>query len=155
MYFLANSPRNTGHDFGGRSTGAGSLSIWTHNLKSFEFLPEYDQGEYSDIAARVSSGLEAWEMYSYMDKYKMALVVPGGFTVGPYGGWMAGGGHSTIGSIYGLGSDQPLSLEVVTADGRLITANPQTNADLFFALRGGGGSKSFPTPTSSTRKESN
>lgn len=112
-------------------------------MKSFEFLPEYEQGEYSDIAARVSAGLEAWEMYSYMDKYNMTLVVPGGFTVGPYGGWMAGGGHSTIGSIYGLGSDQPLSLQVVTADGKFITADPDTNADLYYALRGGGGSKSF------------
>ncbi|CZR65972.1 related to isoamyl alcohol oxidase [Phialocephala subalpina] len=130
--------KNTGHDFVGRSTGAGSLSIWTHYLKSFEFLPEYDQGEYSDTAARVSAGLEAWEMYAYMDKYNITLVSPGGSTVGPYGGWMAGGGHSTIGSIYGLGSDQPLSLQVVTADGRYVTADPDTNEDLYYALRGGG-----------------
>lgn len=136
--------RNTGHDFNGRSTGAGSLSIWTHHLKSFEFLPEYNQGEYSDTAARVSAGLEAWEMYQYMDKYNMTLVSPGGSTVGPYGGWMAGGGHSTIGSIYGLGSDQPLSLQVVTADGRFVTADPDTNEDLYYALRGGGPGQSTP-----------
>ncbi|KUJ21514.1 FAD-binding domain-containing protein [Mollisia scopiformis] len=130
--------KNTGHDFNGRSTGAGSLSIWTHYLKSFEFLPEYTEKNYSNIAARVSAGLEAWEMYQYMDKYNMTLVSPGGFTVGPHGGWMAGGGHSTIGSIYGLGSDQPLSLNVVTADGKFVTADMDTNPDLYYALRGGG-----------------
>ncbi len=90
------------------------------------------------MAARVGSGLEAWELYQYMDQYNMTVVVPGGQTVGAYGGWMAGGGHSNLGSSYGLGSDQPLSLEVVTADGRFMTADPTTNEDLFYALRGGG-----------------
>jgi hypothetical protein len=31
--------RNTGHDYLARSTGAGSLSIWTHKLKSIQFKP--------------------------------------------------------------------------------------------------------------------
>jgi len=116
------------------------LSIWTHYLKHFEFLPQHTQdgGNYNSSAARVGSGLEAWELYQYMDMYNMTLVVPGGSTVGAYGGWMAGGGHSTLGSLYGLGSDQVLSIEVVTADGHFVTADPETNADLFFALRGGG-----------------
>ncbi len=76
-----------------------------------------------------------------MDRYNMTLVVPGGQTVGAYGGWTAGGGHSTLGSLYGLGSDQVLSIDVVTADGRFLTADPETNADLFYALRGGGPGK--------------
>lgn len=50
---------------------------------------------------------------------------------------MAGGGHSTIGSIHSLGSDQPLFLQVVTADGKYVTADPDTNEDLYYALRGG------------------
>ncbi len=130
--------RNTGHDFVGRSTGGGALSIWTHHLKNFEFLPHYTQGNYSGMAARVGSGLEAWELYDHMDQNNMTLVVPGGSTVGAYGGWQAGGGHSTLGSLYGLGSDQVLSLQVVTADGRFVTADTNTNEDLFYALRGGG-----------------
>jgi len=136
--------RNTGHDFVGRSTGGGALSIWTHHLKSFEFIPEHIQPNYKSMAARVGSGLEAWELYHYMDKHNMTLVVPGGSTVGAYGGWVAGGGHSTLGSLYGLGSDQLLSLQVVTADGRFVTADPETNQDLFFALRGGGPGKCAP-----------
>ena len=39
-----------------------------------------------------------------------------------------------------MASDQVLSLEVVTADGRFVTASPTQNTDLFWALRGGGGS---------------
>ncbi|PMD39231.1 FAD binding domain-containing protein [Hyaloscypha variabilis F] len=130
--------KNTGHDFSGRSTGAGSLSIWTHYLKSFDFLTEYDQGPYHAAAARVGAGLEAWELYAYMDQYNITIIVPGGSTVGAYGGWFLGGGHSVLASTYGLGSDQALSLQVVTADGRFVTADPSTNQDLFYALLGGG-----------------
>ncbi|CAG8948757.1 hypothetical protein HYFRA_00001878 [Hymenoscyphus fraxineus] len=133
--------KNTGHEWTGRSSGAGSLSIWTHYLKSFEYLPQYSQDEYKGRAARVGAGLETWEMFNYMASNRMGVVVPAGTTtIGPYGGWMAGGGHSILTSSYGMGSDQPLSLQVVTADGRFVTADPITNEDLFFAMRGGGGS---------------
>ncbi|KAH9886538.1 FAD binding domain-containing protein [Xylariomycetidae sp. FL2044] len=132
--------KNTGHDFVGRSVGFGSLSIWTHWLKDFEFLPEFSIGEYEGMAARVGSGIESWEMFARMEEHNMTAVVAGGYTVGAYGGWMAGGGHSAMASTYGMGSDQVLSLEVVTADGRFVTADVNQNTDLFYALRGGGGS---------------
>ncbi|KAI8965338.1 FAD-binding domain-containing protein [Daldinia sp. FL1419] len=132
--------KNTGHDFVGRSVGFGSLSIWTHWLKDFEFLPRYRIGAYKGKAARVGAGIESWEMFAHMDRYNMTTVVAGGYTVGAYGGWMAGGGHSALASRYGLGADQVLSIQVVTADGRFVTADPHQNTDLFFALRGGGGS---------------
>lgn len=105
-------------------------------------MPEHAQGaHYRGMAARVAAGLESWEMYAYMGRHDTTLVVPGGSTVGAYGGWMAGGGHSVLGSLYGLGSDQPLSLQVVTADGRFVTADADVNADLYYALRGGGPGK--------------
>ena len=56
------------------------------------------------------------------------------------GGYLAGGGHSPLSSLYGMGADHALSFEVVTADGRFVTANANSNSDLFWALRGGGGS---------------
>lgn len=43
-------------------------------------------------------------------------------------------------SIYGMAADQVLAYEVVTADGRFVTASNKVNTDLFWALRGGGGS---------------
>ena len=59
-------------------------------------------------------------------------------TVGMIGGYIQGGGHSPLTSIYGMAADHVLSIQVVTADGRFVTANAQTNSDLFWALRGGG-----------------
>ncbi|KAI2633137.1 FAD-binding domain-containing protein [Hypomontagnella submonticulosa] len=132
--------KNTGHDFIGRSNGFGSLSIWTHYLKDFQFLNQYRVGLYSGRAAKVGAGIESWEMFAYMQQYNMTTVVAGGYTVGAYGGWMTGGGHSALASTYGMGADQVLSLQVVTADGRFLTADPYQNTDLFYALRGGGGS---------------
>ncbi|KAI0858731.1 FAD binding domain-containing protein [Xylaria cubensis] len=131
--------KNTGHDFYGRSTGFGAVSIWTHWLKQFEFLPQYSIGEYKGMAARVGSGLESWELFAHMATHNMTVLVAGPYTVGAYGGWITGGGHSAMASIYGMGADQVLSLDVVTADGQFVTADANQNTDLFFALRGGGG----------------
>lgn len=134
--------RNTGHDSGGRNTGAGSLSVWTHYLKGFEFLPNYKQpgGNYEGPAAVVGAGLQVWEVFTHTERYNVTLTAASCLTVGSYGGWITGGGHSPLSSKYGLGVDQVLSLQVVTADGRYVTADPKKNEDLFFAMRGGGGS---------------
>ncbi|KAI1075204.1 hypothetical protein F5B20DRAFT_585609 [Whalleya microplaca] len=131
--------KNTGHDFGGRSVGAGSLSVWTHYLKDIEFLPTYNIGEYSGMAIQIGSGVEGWEVYNAMAAHNMTAVAAGCRTVGGNGGWMSSGGHSSITSSFGLGADQVLSLGVVTANGRFVVADPFSNRDLFFALRGGGG----------------
>ena len=40
---------------------------------------------------------------------------------------------------YGLTIDNLLAVEVVTADGQVVTASAEHNQDLFWALRGGGG----------------
>ncbi|KAK3319430.1 hypothetical protein B0H66DRAFT_268676 [Apodospora peruviana] len=134
--------KNTGHDFFGRNTGAGALSIWTHNLKSFELLPQYSQpgGNYRGAAARVGSGLQIWEAFTHAAEHNVSLLAGSCLTVGAYGGYITGGGHSPLSSLYGLGVDQVLSLQVVTADGKVVTADATTNQDLYFALRGGGGS---------------
>ncbi|KAI2779933.1 FAD-binding domain-containing protein [Daldinia loculata] len=131
--------KNTGHDFGGRSVGAGSLSIWTHHLKAMEFIPSYELGPYQGKAAQFGAGVESWEERNLMAAHNITVVAPGWVTVGGIGGWMSSGGHTTITSKFGLGADQVLSLGVVTASGRFVTADPYTNPDLFFALRGGGG----------------
>ncbi|OTB12258.1 hypothetical protein K445DRAFT_321253 [Daldinia sp. EC12] len=131
--------KNTGHDFGGRSVGAGSLSIWTHHLKAMEFIPSYRLGPYNGKAVHFGAGVESWEEKNFMAAHNISVVSPGCGTVGGVGGWMSSGGHTTITSKFGLGADQVLSLGVVTASGRFVTADPYTNPDLFFALRGGGG----------------
>lgn len=60
-------------------------------------------------------------------------------TVGPAGGFTQGGGHSALSSRFGLGADQVLEWEVVDGMGRLLTASPTQNPDLYWALSGGGG----------------
>lgn len=60
-------------------------------------------------------------------------------TVGLAGGYTQGGGHSALSTEFGLGADQTLEFEVVTAAGKLVTASRSQNPDLFWALSGGGG----------------
>jgi FAD/FMN-containing dehydrogenase len=69
------------------------------------------------------------------------LVTVGGEcpTVGIAGGYSQGGGHSALSTSFGLGADQTLSWEVVTAQGKLIIASRFENPDIYWALSGGGG----------------
>jgi len=60
-------------------------------------------------------------------------------TVGASGGWLQGGGLGPLDRQLGLGIDNAVQFEVVTADGSLKTADACTEPDLFWALRGGGG----------------
>jgi hypothetical protein len=70
----------------------------------------------------------------------MGAIVPGGTcaTVG-IAGLTLGGGQGVTGRLLGLTCDSLQAATVVTADGRLLTCDQDTNPDLFWALRGGGG----------------
>lgn len=131
--------RNTGHDYLGKSTGAHSLSVWTHYMKSIQLL-QYSSPGYTGPALKVGAGVETLEAYKFAASH--GLVVIGGNcpTVGLAGGFTQGGGHGPLASKYGLSADQVLEWEVVTGTGEIITATATQNEDLFWALRGGGGS---------------
>ncbi|KAJ1325462.1 FAD-binding protein [Microdochium nivale] len=130
--------RNTGHDFVGRSTGRGALAVWTHNLKTTQLLPSYQSPLYSGPALKMGAGVHGSEMEAFLSQH--GLVAVGGWcpSVGVAGGFTAGGGHSPLGSKFGMGADQTLEFEVVTANGSIVTASPTTNSDLYWALSGGG-----------------
>ncbi|MFE0153227.1 FAD-binding oxidoreductase [Nonomuraea sp. NPDC059007] len=54
-------------------------------------------------------------------------------------GYTLGGGLGWLARRYGFAADSVLSAQVVTADGRIVTADAEHNPELFWALRGGGG----------------
>lgn len=57
--------------------------------------------------------------------------------MGIAGGYIQGGGHSALSSVYGMGADQALSYEVITPNGAFVVASPEVNQDLYWALSGG------------------
>lgn len=61
--------RNTGHDYNGRSTGAGALSVWMHNLQEIEFIDKYHSSEYEGPALKVGAGVQVYELYEAADKH--------------------------------------------------------------------------------------
>ena len=66
--------KNTGHDFGGKSSGAGALSIWTHRFKDIKFYDNYQTTGYQGPAFKLGSGVQAWEMYEAANKYGVVAV---------------------------------------------------------------------------------
>ncbi|KAI0185941.1 hypothetical protein EV127DRAFT_484700 [Xylaria flabelliformis] len=130
--------KNTGHDFLGRSSGEGALSLWTHNMKQTTFIPKYKGSTYQGPALRIGAGIMNIEMYQAADKVGYRAVGGSCPTVGAGGGYTQAGGHGPLGAKYGLGSDQVLEYEVVTANGTHTTVSPSKYPDLYWAIAGGG-----------------
>ncbi|KAK0229643.1 FAD-binding domain-containing protein [Armillaria nabsnona] len=136
--------KNTGHDYMGRSSGPGTLGIWTHHLKSISYnkalIPQGCESTADPVpAVTFGSGVQFSDVLEFANENN--LTIPGGSdaTVGVGGGYLQGGGHSPLSNIFGLAVDRVLEYEVVVPNGDLLIANECQNPDLFFALRGGGG----------------
>ncbi|KAF2973231.1 hypothetical protein GQX73_g388 [Xylaria multiplex] len=130
--------RNTGHDYLGKSTGEYALSIWTHYMKDTSYL-QYRSSYYNGPAIRLGAGIQVEEAYVAAHAYNSLVVGGDCDTVGVAGGYLQGGGHSALSSLYGLAVDHVLEWEVVDGTGRLLRATPNKNQDLYWALSGGGG----------------
>ncbi|KAK1236221.1 hypothetical protein PQX77_000542 [Marasmius sp. AFHP31] len=135
--------KNTGHDYKGRSSAPGSLALWTHNLKSISYEPNFraDGCSSQEVHRGVSmgAGVQWQDAYDFAEKHNITVVGGSDRSVGFVGGWLQGGGHGMLSNTMGLGVDRALQFKIVTADGQYLTANACQNQDLFFALRGGGG----------------
>jgi hypothetical protein len=94
-----------------------------------------------DSSKRVASA-EAGALVRDLDeatqRFGLATTSGGCPTVG-IAGLTLGGGEGRLMEKYGAACDNLLSAQVVTADGRQVEASQKANADLFWAIRGGGG----------------
>ncbi|CAM1510668.1 Fc.00g010030.m01.CDS01 [Cosmosporella sp. VM-42] len=147
--------KGTGHDYLGRSIAPGALSIWTHHMNEIvlhenEFKLEGSDTKVPGCAITVGCGTQMWDIYSATDKINQTVVGGGGKSVG-IGGYITGGGHSVLSPRFGMAADQVLQMEMVTPGGKIITINEDQHSDLFWAMRGGGGS-TFGVLTSITLK---
>ncbi|KAH7329662.1 hypothetical protein B0I35DRAFT_487662 [Stachybotrys elegans] len=136
--------KSTGHDFLGRSIAPGSLSIWVHHLNKIEHHPNKfvlaGSGKIIPVdAVTVGGGAQMYDIYTATASRNRTIVGGGGKSVG-ISGYITGGGHSVLAPRYGLAADNVLQMEIVIPNGDIITVNEDQNSDLFWALRGGGGS---------------
>jgi hypothetical protein len=89
--------------------------------------------------ARVGAGVVWSELTAPASEHGLAPLAGSSPNVGIVG-YSLGGGVSWLGRKFGLAADSVLAVELVTADGRIVRADADHEADLFWALRGGGGS---------------
>lgn len=88
--------------------------------------------------ARVQGGATSGDLAGPAHEHDLALTTGDTRSVG-LGGLVTGGGIGFMARKYGLTIDHLLKAQVVTANGEIVTASEQENADLFWAIRGGGG----------------
>jgi FAD/FMN-containing dehydrogenase len=124
------SVRCGGHSVAGLSIGDG-IVVDLAGLKQIEVDPDAK-------IARAGGGVLWGEFDQATQEY--GLHTPGGrVTTTGIGGFTTGGGYGWTSSKHGLTCDNLVSAEVVTADGRVLTASEDENEDLFWGIRGGGG----------------
>ena len=123
--------RSGGHSVAGHSTVDGGIVLDLSSMKGLHIdaerqtawaQPGLTAGEYSDAAA--AHGLAT----PFGDAGSVGVA---GLTLGGGIGWLV--------RKFGLTIDALQAVEIVTADGRLLTANADQHQDLFWAVRGGGG----------------
>jgi len=123
--------RGGGHGVAGFATCDNGLVLDLSAMKSVRVDPRTQ-------TARVEAGCTWGDLDHASHAFGMAT--PGGVisTTG-VSGLTLGGGFGHLSRKYGLSCDNLISADVVTADGRFLTASIAENIDLFWALRGGGG----------------
>lgn len=123
--------RSGGHSFPGLSVCDDGVLIDLAPMKGIRVDPEAR-------TARVQAGVLLGELDLETQEY--GLAVPSGIvTHTGVAGLTLGGGIGWVMRKYGLTIDQLLSVDMITADGELVRANENENADLFWGVRGGGG----------------
>ena len=118
-----------GHDWAGGAIRDGGLLVDLSAMR---------QVGIEGTVARVAGGATVSDVLDVARPHGYAAAVGTVASVG-FAGLTLGGGYGTLIGVVGLGVDNVLSAEVVLADGRVVTADPQHEPELFWGLRGGGG----------------
>ena len=122
--------RSGGHSYAGYSTPNGGVVVDVSALRSITVN--------ADGTAVVGAGARLIDVYATLAAHGRALPAGSCPTVGVAGSTL-GGGLGVVSRAYGLTCDHVKSATVVTADGTIVTVDANHDADLFWALRGGGG----------------
>ncbi len=123
--------RGGGHSFPGHSTCDGGILLDLAPLKGIRVDP-------LRRTARAQAGVLLGELDRETQVFGLAM--PSGIvTHTGLAGLTLGGGIGWLMRKYGLSIDNLLSVDLVTAEGELMTASEDVNADLFWGIRGGGG----------------
>lgn len=123
--------RGGGHSFAGHALYDGGLVIDLSGMKGIRVDQE-------KRTARAEPGLTGGEFLRETQAFGLATTTGICPTAG-LAGYTLGGGIGRLMGAYGLACDNLLTVDIVTADGRLRTASATEHPDLFWALRGGGG----------------
>jgi FAD/FMN-containing dehydrogenase len=134
--------KGTGHDYLGRSSAPRSLLIWTHRMREIAMHDAFrPAGTDAPGVPAISVGAGTRWLEAYQAAAAHGRYVQGGgcVSVGAAGGFSQGGGFGSFSRRYGTAAGNVLEAEVVLASGEIAVANEAQHADLFWALRGGGG----------------
>lgn len=122
--------RAGGHSYGGWSTGEGLVA----DVSNMSAVAVDTAGG----SVRIGAGARLVDVYTALGARGVAIAAGSCPTVG-ITGLTLGGGIGVLSRAFGLTCDAVRSAQIVTADGRLREVDARTDADLFWALRGGGG----------------
>ena len=120
-----------GHSVAGNAVSDGGLMLDVSPMKGIRVDPVRR-------SAQAQAGLTLGEFDHETQAFGLATTL-GVVSVTGIAGLTLGGGLGWLNGKHGLACDNLLSADVVTADGRLLTARAEENEDLFWGIRGGGG----------------